>query len=102
MEEKGDIMPAKNLFAEAPEGGKGELYSVFHVKRNAPEEFHIDVIMAADEEGARRVAEKLFWDSTILRIFTEGETWKAADYPSARFIEGSYHADTPARRDDGV
>ena len=95
-------MPAKNLIAEAPEGGKGGLFSVFHVKRNAPEEFHIDVIMATDEEGARRVAEKLFWDSTILRIFTEGETWKAADYPSARFIEGSFHADTPARRDDGI
>lgn len=95
-------MPAKNLFAEAPEGGKQELFSVFHVKRNAPEEFHIDVISAADEENARQVAEKLFWDSTILRIFREGETWKAADYPSARFIKGSFHADTPAQRDDGV
>lgn len=95
-------MPAKNLFTEAPEGDKQELFSVFHVKRNAPEEFHIDVISAADEENARRVAEKLFWDSTILRIFKEGETWKAADYPSARFIKGSFHADTPAQRDDGV
>ena len=95
-------MPAKTYSAEAPDGGKQELYSVFHVKRNAPEEFHIDVITAADEEGARRVAEKLFWDSTILRIFREGETWKAADYPSARFIKGSFRVDTPAARDDGV
>lgn len=94
-------MTAKNLLARAPEGSQGELFTVFHVKRNAPEEFHIDVISAADEEGAQRVAEKLFWDSTILRIFREGETWKAADYPSARFIKGSFHADTPAQRDDG-
>jgi hypothetical protein len=95
------MMTAKNLLAQAPEGGQRELYSVFHVKRNAPEEFHIDVISAADEEGAHRVAEKLFWDSTILRIFREGETWKAVDYPSARFIKGSFHADTHAQRDDG-
>ena len=94
-------MTAKSLIAEAPEGGQRELFSVFHVKRNAPEEFHIDVISAADEEGAHQVAEKLFWDSTILRIFREGETWKAADYPSARFIKGSFHADTHAQRDDG-
>ncbi len=95
-------MPAKKLFAGAPEGGKQELYSVFHVKRNAPEEFHIDVITAADEGSSRRVAERLFWHSTILRIFREGETWKAADYPSARFIKGSFHANMPAQRDDGA
>jgi hypothetical protein len=95
-------MTAKNLLAQAPERDPRELFSVFHVKQNAPEEFHIDVISAADEEGAHRVAEKLFWDSTILRIFTEGETWKTADYPSARFIKGSFHADTPAQREDGI
>ena len=95
-------MTAKSLFAEDPEGGTQELFTIFHVKRNAPEEFHIDVISAPDEEGAQRVAEKLFRDSTILRIFTEGETWKTADYPSARFIKSSFHADTPAQRDDGI
>ena len=95
-------MTATNLLAQAPERSKQELFSVFHVKRNAPEEFHIDVISAAGEEGAQRVAEKLFCDSTILRIFREGETWKAADYPSARFIKGSFRVDSNAQREDAT
>ena len=82
-------------------------YSVFHVKRNAPEEILVDVVSAADEAGARRMAERLFGNITILHVHKNDlapENGMApspektqhpndrAGFPSARFINGKFHA----------
>lgn len=70
-------------------------YSVIHVRNNAPEEIHIDRICASDLDTARRIAQRLFKDSTILHIRREATaevTDTPGDYPSARFIRGEFLA----------
>lgn len=93
-------MPSKDPAQEArasdrsPAGTPGP-YSVFHVRRNAPEEIHIDRIDAPDQDAARQIAQRLFRDSTILHIRREidpEEIGESGDYPSARFIRGEFLA----------
>ncbi|HJN23333.1 MAG TPA: hypothetical protein QF509_05420 [Rhodospirillales bacterium] len=89
-------------------------YSVFHVKRNAQEEIFVDVVSAADEATARRRAERLFGNIAILHVRKNDlapedgpasstppaaktqHPHDAAGYPSARFINGKFHATSAA------
>jgi len=79
---------------------KQEAFSVFHIRRNAPEQIHIDIVTAPNESAARDIALKKFQDSTILRISGRDAPARGNGYPSARFIHGEFRAATPT--DDWV
>ncbi len=73
--------------------GAPKSYTVFHVRRSAPDEILIDVVSAAGESSARRVAAQLFGSSTILRVVPNFEVAARNEdggYPSARFIRGEF------------
>ena len=73
--------------------GAPKSFIVFHVRRSAPDETLFDVVSAAGESSARRVAAQLFGGSTILRVvpnFDAAGGDEDGDYPSARFINGEF------------
>jgi len=89
--------------------GKSERrpFSVFHVKRQSPEEIHLETIMAPDIESARKIAIDSLSNSTVLHVRGIGETsflrecndtsplsppTLSGPLPGARFIKGEFHA----------
>ncbi len=85
-------------------GNGASPYSVIHVRRTAPEEIIIQPVVASDETAAREKAMQTLGDITVLHICREDggserptrpETAAGdRDYPSARFINGEFRAQT--------
>ena len=83
--------------------GEASSYSVIHVRRNAPEEIIIQPVMATDEAAARDKALQTLGDITVLHIYPDNGPEPPArpesaagawNYPSARFINGEFRAQT--------
>ncbi len=88
MPSKDPRSPAGNRRRGAPKS-----YTVFHVRRSAPDEILIDEVSAAGLSSARRVAARLFRGSAILRVvprFEVAAREEGGGYPSARFIRGEF------------
>jgi len=100
----GDYMPedtAKTVGGSSgAEAGTGTAFAVIHVRRTAPEEILIHAITATDAAAAREKTLALFGDITVLNVCRDETRLPAArpvghrDFPSARFINGEFHAQT--------
>ncbi len=94
-------MAVKTGVHDGTVNGEASPYSVIHVRRKAPEEIIIQSIIAADEASARENALQTLGDITVLHICRNDGPKRppkpgagALDYPSARFINGEFRAQT--------
>jgi hypothetical protein len=75
------------------------MYRIIYMEEDAPDQPRVGMVSAPNEAAARKIAERQFVNSTILRVLEMTPPEDDTRFPGARFIRGEFR---PVYMDEAV